>query len=734
MSVTIISCDAVTALPWEEGFEAGQGCWQFIDNDNNDNNWSVMTGAPHSGSYSLVAQYSSTQEDNWAISQAVTIPANAADINLSWYAAAYSSYYPETYEVLISTTGASTLTAFDSVFGETISATEYTKRTVSLASYAGQTVNIAFRYRSTDQYIFLIDDVRIGGPQTPEGVAINGPVEVIAGTSATYVASSLSPDATYSWTFSGATPATATGDTVSVVWASAGNYTVELTATNAAGSTVETLDVTVIQCDAITELPYSVDFTTATSLGCWTSVDANNDGSTWYLLSPIGVVNWSVNSETGDPISQDDYLVSPAVTLPQGNIELAWSASLGNPNYPGDKYTVYVSTTGNTAADFTTALFTETLNSADIASHIVDLSTYAGQTVYIAFRHYDCNALALVVRNIELRAQAAPAVTLNAPATAMTGVEVALSAVSDNADSYSWTIEGATPATATTASVTAVWDNAGTYTISVTATNAAGSTTATATINVISCDPITSFPYVMGFEANDDLSCWSFFDADGDGFNWATNNFNAAGQGYDGSDYVMASLSYDNASYSALTPDNWLFTPALAIPAGSSFELTWAEKGQDASYATEHYAVYVATTPAVNNSLTPAYEGDATPNWITRSVDLSAYAGQTVYIGFRHYNVTDMFMLDIDNVRVGDHVGISEVSDQNVSLYPNPTSGMLYINAADVQSVSVIDINGRTVMSQNNGSAIDMSNLPNGTYFVRTLTANGTSIQKVVKK
>jgi len=735
LTVSIISCDTVTVLPWVESFENGQGCWQFVDNDNNDNNWEVVESYPHTGTHALLGVYTSTQEDNWAISQPITIPTDATGLSLSWYAMAYSASYPETYEVLISTTGASSLTDFDSVYGETIALTEYTKRSVSLASYAGQTIHVAFRHRSTDMFYFLIDDVRIGGLQVPENVTISGPIEARTGEDATFVASSSDATATYAWTFQGATPSTASGDTVTVSWATAGTYTIVLTATNGAGSASDTTTVDVIDCSTITTLPYATDFSTAATMGCWNAVDANNDGSTWYIYPGLGVVNWSVNNQTGDSISQNDYLVSPAIALPSGNIELKWSCNLGNASYPGDKYSVYVSTTGSNVSDFTTELFTETLTTGDEVDHIVDLSSYAGQTVYIAFRHYDCNALALVVSNIEVRLQAAPEVTIIAPTTAMTGVEVTLSADCDNATSYSWTIEGATPSTATTASVNAVWDNAGTYNISLTATNAAGSSTANATIEVIQCDPITEFPFQMGFEPSESLGCWTFIDADGDGFNWNANNFNESGMGHGGSNYVMASASYDNPTYSPLTPDNWMFTPALVIPEGSNFTLTWYEKGQDASYAAEHYAVYIASSPVVDNSLTAAYEGDATPNWVRRTVDLSNYAGQTIFVAFRHYNVTDMFLLDIDDIRVGaPEAGIDEVADAQVTLYPNPTTGMLYISAENVKSVTVVDVNGRTVMTQLSGAAIDMSNLANGTYFVRTVTEKGVSVERVVKR
>jgi len=71
-----------------------------------------------------------------------------------------------------------------------------------------------------------------------------------------------------------------------------------------------------------------------------------------------------------------------------------------------------------------------------------------------------------------------------------------------------------------------------------------------------------------------------------------------------------------------------------------------------------------------------------------------------------------------------------------MSIYPNPTSGMLNITSnEEIDSVEIFNSIGNTVVSSKvvgNSSAIDMSNLPNGMYFVRVSTANGIETVKVV--
>lgn len=39
-------------------------------------------------------------------------------------------------------------------------------------------------------------------------------------------------------------------------------------------------------------------------------------------------------------------------------------------------------------------------------------------------------------------------------------------------------------------------------------------------------------------------------------------------------------------------------------------------------------------------------------------IDLSNYAGQDVYIAFRHFNCTDMYRINIDDIRLSTTPGV----------------------------------------------------------------------------
>ena len=76
--------------------------------------------------------------------------------------------------------------------------------------------------------------------------------------------------------------------------------------------------------------------------------------------------------------------------------------------------------------------------------------------------------------------------------------------------------------------------------------------------------------------------------------------------------------------------------------------------------------------------------------------------------------------------------------DQSVVVSPNPTSGVFNVKASSmIQSVAVYDLQGRIVATHLLGetaAAINISAYANGVYFVKVKTANGSQVQKLVKK
>ncbi len=167
------------------------------------------------------------------------------------------------------------------------------------------------------------------------------------------------------------------------------------------------------------------------------------------------------------------------------------------------------------------------------------------------------------------------------------------------------------------------------------------------TWTVASADDIVSTEVTESFET--DFGGWTVIDADGDGNEWmhGINGETNKMAVHTGSGSVF-SYSYDNATKSALTPDNWLVSPRAVLNGTFKF---WA-CGQDKNYASEKFAVFVSTTSSTDpNAFTKVSEDFVATGEMTEyTVDLSSYAGEIGYIAIRHYDITDMFALVVDDI------------------------------------------------------------------------------------
>ena len=349
------------------------------------------------------------------------------------------------------------------------------------------------------------------------------------------------------------------------------------------------------------------DFEDGTLQG-WTTIDADGDGFNWAVNTSFGGHNGSlgiVYSQSYDnnygALNPDNYLVSPQVTL---GGQISFYACGQDASWANEHFGVAVSTTTATAAAFTT-IQEWTMSAKGVGAptnvtrdgsraqgnwylYTVDLSSYAGQTGYVAIRHFDCTDMFyLDVDDITL--------------------------------------------------------------------GGGGGDTPTPP------DPPAGNTY--DFE-DGTLQGWTTIDADGDGFNWAVNT---SFGGHNGSLGIVYSQSYDN-NYGALNPDNYLVSPQVTLGGQISFYAC----GQDASWANEHFGVAVSTTTATAAAFTTIQEwtmsakGVGAPtnvtrdgsraqgNWYLYTVDLSSYAGQTGYVAIRHFDCTDMFYLDVDDITLGD--------------------------------------------------------------------------------
>ncbi|MBQ3737352.1 MAG: choice-of-anchor J domain-containing protein, partial [Bacteroidales bacterium] len=183
-------------------------------------------------------------------------------------------------------------------------------------------------------------------------------------------------------------------------------------------------------------------------------------------------------------------------------------------------------------------------------------------------------------------------------------------------------------------------------------------------------------PPVVGNDYNFDngLQGWTNIDADGDGYIWVSSadpgayhnaGVDLTGLGHNDSEAFVLSGSYTNAQGMALHPDNYLVSPQVQLGGMVKFYA----QAQDVNYAAEHFGLAVSTTSntdasafttiqewtmtAKNAGPKSGVRGVRAGNWYEYTVDLSAYSGMG-YVAIRHFNCSDEFILNVDDITIGD--------------------------------------------------------------------------------
>ncbi len=146
---------------------------------------------------------------------------------------------------------------------------------------------------------------------------------------------------------------------------------------------------TVKDCSTPITAPWIDDM--SAGIDCWALYDVDGDGFEWAAAEVVAG-NPSLNSfswdQTAGALNPDNWAVTNKINISSLTTPfLSWTAHAFDPDYPAEQYSVYISTTGNTPADFATAAFNETLSSDAYELRDVDLSSYSGD-IWVAFRHH----------------------------------------------------------------------------------------------------------------------------------------------------------------------------------------------------------------------------------------------------------------------------------------------------------------------------------------------------------
>ena len=163
--------------------------------------------------------------------------------------------------------------------------------------------------------------------------------------------------------------------------------------------------------------------------------------------------------------------------------------------------------------------------------------------------------------------------------------------------------------------------------------------------------------FMFDFE-DETLNGWIAIDADKDGYTWSNSSEYVEEGGYQS---FSSAMSHSSLSTKALNPDNYLATSRKYLITDNS-QLRFMVSAENKDFAAEHYGIAVSTKSNYNvgdfemvwNETLPQDDNSTTAHgtWYVKTVDLSKYAGQEVYIAFRHYDCTNQSWINIDKVEL----------------------------------------------------------------------------------
>ncbi|MCX7861506.1 MAG: PKD domain-containing protein [Bacteroidales bacterium] len=228
----------------------------------------------------------------------------------------------------------------------------------------------------------------------------------------------------------------------------------------------------------------------------WTALNVDGGGSQWASSNAFNHTNNGskaaahVYSAAG---LQDGYLITPQITNLPANAMLTFWSYNQYPTYYGGTYqgknSVLISTTNTNPSSFT-EVWSPSSVTASWVQTTINLSAYAGQNIYIAFRYQGNDAHSWFLDDIFVG---------NENYTQINTYEGDPLTIYDKSTNnpvwWEWTTPGAIPTMQTNKNAQLVYNVAGLYNVSLKAANPAGANTKTVNnfVNVIGRPPISKF-------------------------------------------------------------------------------------------------------------------------------------------------------------------------------------------------------------------------------------------------
>jgi len=422
-------------------------------------------------------------------------------------------------------------------------------------------------------------------------------------------------------------------------------------------------------------------------------------------------VAMSFSEDGGNVYDADNWLISPLLEL--GGQMTYWVRDY---NVDHDHYDIYVCTTGYDASNFDETDFTKIYEPGDASDewteHTVDLSAYAGQWGYIAFRHKDMNKYVVMIDDVTVTSAIEPDTWTEVPDVTS---PYTLTGLAQNTPYIVEVQSVIGSATSDWASVTFDMTSANPVPYNIVADIAADGA-------ALTWEGIGD-SYNVRYRTAGDTEAVFFDDFENGLSQWTiyTMGESSRPEGWyiQSSSNIATAYSGDrfaSAWSTGCSADNWLVTPQLTIGKELRF---WVNVNR---YAPDGYEVLLSTTGNATEDfdvvLQPMGPGPDNGEWNEVVIDLSAYAGLTGYIAIHHEEIEQNYLFIDDfaiydyNIPTGPWIEMT-VYDKNVTLSSLPTN-----NAYDYQIQSIKDGTASEWSPVESFALLTLANNNDNTYLI----------------
>lgn len=181
--------------------------------------------------------------------------------------------------------------------------------------------------------------------------------------------------------------------------------------------------------------------------------------------------------------------------------------------------------------------------------------------------------------------------------------------------------------------------------------------------------------------------------------------------------------------------------PCMDVIAGETYRISYWRRTNTTSAGNGQSAIYTGLATSALTILKP-YSANTVGSWTKDSADFTATATETRYFalgGQGTVSSTSQINCRFDDINVAKvtPLGIKTlVNNADLSMYPNPTTGVLNITTTAKATVEIYNMMGQNVATKEittGANTIDISNLSNGVYSVQITQNNAVTVGKVIK-